>query len=31
MSAAGPTCPVNCSGAMKPTEPIVVPVRVSET
>ena len=30
-SAAGPACPVNCSGAMNPAEPIVVPVRVSDT
>ena len=31
MSAAGPACPVTCSGAMYPTEPIVMPVRVSDT
>ena len=31
MSAAGQACPVTCSGAMYPTEPIVMPVRVSDT
>ena len=31
ISAAGPACPSTCSGAMKPVEPIVAPVRVSET
>ena len=31
MSAAGPACPMTCSGAMKPAEPIVMPVWVRET
>ena len=30
MSAAGPGRPVTCSGAMKPTEPTIMPVRVTE-
>ena len=30
MSAAGPGCPLICSGAMKPIEPTIMPVWVME-
>ena len=30
MSAAGPGCPLICSGAMKPAEPTIIPVLVTD-